>query len=186
MTWISSRLIKTHASSFLERAIVHFVNGSCEIVCVRGKRRYMCSTSGSSTCPLGQPWDWRASTSQLASSDTMNSAPHLCGPQIRPGLTSLQPSILLLAPTLGLAFPGCVWTVCFKHWDRNPPGGSWGDVRGAVEEVREIQIFCFLPLALGNAEPPPQPRCLFPCRLSLSLWRGFAAYHSQHARRPAL
>lgn len=131
----------------------------------------MCSTLGSRTCPLGQPWDWRASTSQMASSDTMNSAPHLCGPQIRPGLTSLQPSILLLAPTLGLAFPGCVWTVCFKHWDRNPPGGSWGDVRGAVEEVREIQLFCFLPLALGNAEPPPQPRCLFPCRLALSLAR---------------
>ncbi len=100
----------------------------------------------------------------------MSSAPHLCGPQIscfRPGLTSLQPSILLLTPTLGLALQDAfgrsvlnIETGTPRGQLRGCQGGSWGGQRDPV--------FLFPTASLGKRWATTTSRCLFPCRLSLS------------------
>ncbi len=65
----------------------------------------------------------------------MSSAPRLCGPQIscfRPGLTTLQSSILLLAPTLGLALQDA--------FGRSVLNIETGTPQGAVEGMSGGQL----------------------------------------------
>ncbi len=143
------------------------------------------------------------STSQLASpharthahthTHTMSSASHLCGPQIscfRPGLTSLQPSILLLTPALGLALQDAFGRSVLNIETGTPQGAvegmSGGQLRRSARSSLSVS-YCWPWETLSHHHiPMPVPMPSLSLSLSLSLWIYNTAYHSQHTRRPAL
>ncbi len=107
---------------------------------------------------------------------TMSSASHLCGPQIscfRPGLTSLQPSILLLTPALGLALQDAFGRSVLNIETGTPQGAvegmSGGQLRRSARSSFSVS-YCWPWETLSHHHiPMPVPMPSLSLSLSLSL-----------------
>lgn len=103
----------------------------------------------------------------------MNSARHLCGPQIscfRPGLTSLLPSILLPAPTLGLALQDAFGRSVLNIETGTPQGAvegmSGGQLRRSARSSSSVS-YCW-PWETLSHQHIPDACCSHAVSLSLS------------------